>query len=421
MISVQNTNLKKFPAPTCSSKLRRKQRLIVHSWFLAFIFLSLISWFHQQLDFEGSLELGIPIPDIVNISHTFDNIFSTDELNQDINQFWGVSALYGWTWLIHPSLCFAVNLILISWATKAYSNYFIKKIGAPAWSIVGLLGNPYVVLAMAGPNKEIPLILLTLLYFRAITERGSGWILIAGVISLMTFLFRDGYGAFLAFFLLLIILFNFRAKLLAVFVFIGCLIISSLFGLLESVVPILQRNIEGLESFSGETLAVGTFAALLGLDPLSVIGGSVMFLIRAAYNLLTLSVFPIFQTTGGVYWLGISYWIFGVTILISIICCIVVLLSATIRRSPLLIAAALTIGTWFMISLSLFVQPRYLMPVLPLAVAVMACCSSRIRQYSMQCTLVFIGLIIFSYWSLDRKPPLTDPDSFNKPAYVFLA
>lgn len=410
----QSTNLTHF------NILVRRQRLTVLFWFFAFIFVSLFSWLYQQLDFAGSSEHGIPIPDIVNISNTFSNLLLTGGISQEANQFFGLSALYGWAWLLHPSLCFAINLTLMLWATKIYYGYFIKKLGAPAWSIIGVLGNPYLALAMAGPNKEIPLILLTLLYFRAITVRRPRWMLVAAVISIAAFSIRDGYGAFLFGSLILVILFNSRPKLIALVTCLACVTLSSFFGLLESVIPILQRNVEGFHSFDRDNLAVGAFAALLGLDPLSVGGGSILFFARATYNILTLSIFPVFQTTSGIYWLGVSYWLFGLLILVSMTCCVALFLFGKLKRSPWNIAAALTIGTWLMISISLFVQPRYLMPVLPLAVAVMACGSTRIRSYSLQGVFFLTGIAIFAYWALDRIPPPTAADSFDTPAYIIL-
>jgi hypothetical protein len=398
--------------------LRRRQSRTVLCWFFTFTFVSLMLWLYQQVDFAGSLELGIPIPDIVNISQTFDNLFSTGGLDQEANQFVGVSILYGWTWLFHPALCFLVNLALIVWATKLYSDYFINKLSMPAWSIFGVFGNPYIALAMVGPNKEIPLLLLTLLYFRVLAERRPGWLLKAVAICTAAFAFRDGHGAFLVSALLLLIVLKFRSRRLAIAICLGCVAVSTLFGLLESVIPILGRNRVGFEVLDGGALAVGSFASLLNLDPFTVFGGFLLFFLRALYNLLTLSLFPVIQTTGGINWLGLAYWFFGLTILVCLPCCASVLLAVKQVRSSLLLAAALTVGTWFMISVSLFVQPRYMMPALPLAFAAVACTSPRVRARSLNAALLITGGIIFAYWLLDRAPPIGEPDSFDTPAYI---
>lgn len=401
-------------------QLRRRQFRSVVLCFFVFISASLLSWLYQQADFKRSLELGIPIPDVVNISLTFDNLSSTSGLYETENQFLGVTLLYGWTWLVHPAISYLVNLVLMIFATNIYSSYFIKKMGVPAWSIFGVLGNPYLILAMAGPNKEIPLLILTLLYFRAISSRSNGWLVVAVLTSIGAFIFRDGYGAFLAIILLLTIVLNLPPKWLAVVICSGCVVVSGFFGLLKSIIPVLERNFESYDVLEKGSLAVGAFVNLLGLDPFSLSGGLATFFLRLLYNLLTLSFFPIFQTTEGIYWIGISYWIFGLEILVCMICCVVVLLSIKSKRSPLLLAAALTIGALFMISVSLFVQPRYMMPVLPLAGAVTACSSLRALARSLYVTLILTGIVVFSYWLFDRAPPLTEPDSFNIPSYILL-
>lgn len=398
--------------------LHRMQSRTIWFWFCAFTFVSSVSWVYQQLSFAGSLSLGMPIPDAINISDTFDNLLKVDGLNDEANQFVGVSILYGWTWMTHPALCFLVNFALMIWATILYYKYFIKKLGVPAWSIAGVLANPYIVLAMIGPNKEIPLLVLTLLYFRAVTEQKSHWLLTASITSLFAYFFRDGYGAFLAISLLILIVLKFRPKPFAISIFIGCITIAAFFGVLRSISAILERNVESFEGIDRGYAAVGGFAALINLDHLSIVGGVVMFCLRTLYNLLTLAVFPVFQTTGGIYWLGVAYWVFGVIILACMLSCITALRTWKLNRSPLLLAAAFTIGTLFMISLSLFVQPRYLMPILPLAMAVLACSNARTRRNSLIVALLVPSIVILAYWFTGSAPPIREPDDFEAPAYI---
>ena len=114
-----------------------------------------------------------------------------------------------------------------------------------------------------------------------------------------------------------------------------------------------------------------------------------------------------------------SYWIFGIIALIFLSSCVVMLFSTRSARSPMLFAAALSVAGLFMISVSLFVQPRYLMPFLPLATAVFAVSTKRTRAFCLQAGLIMSLTVIFAYWVLDRAPPLSEADSFETPAYIF--
>jgi CHASE2 domain-containing sensor protein len=136
------------------------------------------------------------------------------------------------------------------------------------------------------------------------------------------------------------------------------------------------------------------------------------------YNLLTFAVFPVLNTTGGIYWLGVAYWVFGVLILACMLSCITSLRTSKLTRSPFLLAAALTISCLFMISLSLFVQPRYLMPILPLAMAGLAFSNARTRRNSWIVALLLPSLVILAYWLTGSAPPIREPDDFEAPAYI---
>lgn len=413
---VLSPSLPGVPDAAAVSARRRSARHVL-KWFGAFMALSLIAWLYQQFDFAGSLDHGMPIPDVVNMSSTLTNLWSGGAIDQEENQFIGISVLYAWTWLLHPSLCFVVNIVLMTWATRTYSDVFIKRLGVPGWSVIGLLGNPYLVLAMVGPNKEVPLTLFTLLYFKAVVQRRPGWPLIAGLLALAAFLIRDGYGAFLMVTTFLLLAFRKPARPYAVLLCMGCVATATLFGVLASVIPILNRNAENFEIIAADNVAVGALASILGLDPFTPIGGFLTFALRMIYNLFSPAMFPVFRTTGGIYWEGIAYWVDGLVALTCIPACLSILRRKDLP-TPVALAAAIPVATLFMISVSLFVQPRYIMPVLPLATAAFASCSKKLRSRCVQGVVAFTAFILLGYWLLDRAPPLADPDSFATPAYI---
>jgi hypothetical protein len=401
-----------------SQSLRRRSNRFVWACFCAFTVLSLLAWVYQQYDFDDSARIGLAIPDVVNMSETFDNLIATGAFDTDENQFVGVTILYGWTWFSHPALCLVVNMLLMYAATKVYSGYFIKRLGAPSWTILGVLGNPYLLLAMVGPNKEVPLLLLTLLYFSAITERRPGGVLLAAVICIAIYTFRDVYGAFLGFFLLVLAVTRLDARWLAVITLLGCLSVAALFGAIAPMFPVFERAIQSFEAIEGGSLAVGNFATLVGADPFSVLGGAFMFLLRVIYNLLTAAFFPVFFTTEGIHLLGVAYWAFGLMLLASISSCMLYLSGSQSNKQTMLIAAALSVSVLFMVSVSLFVQPRYLMPVLPLAIGVLSCCSKRAQSNLIIAVVVLSLSVILVYWLMGRAPMPSGQARFDTPAYV---
>jgi hypothetical protein len=370
----------------------RRQSLAL--WIAGFFFLSILAATHQHFYFATSLDYGIPIPDIVNLSNSFDNLIATGDFKSEENQFIGVTLLYGWTWLIHPSLCFVVNASLMAWAVLIFHGIGIKRLGLPAWSIVGLLGNPYLMLAMVGPNKEIPLTLLTLLFFYVFMQRKAGWHLAAFLIAGTAYLFRDGYGAFLAGSTLMFFILRAHARAFVITACLSCICIATFFGVLQDLIPVLNRNVQSFENIAADNLAVGALAAALDLDPLTAIGGLLSFALRLVYNLLSPAMFPVFQTSGGTYWIGIAYWINGLLALACIPACIAALRKDAGIEPIIALAAAISLVTLFVISVSLFVQPRYLMPILPLAT------------------------VVLGYSAFDRRPPPGDPDAFSAPSYV---
>jgi hypothetical protein len=397
-------------------RIPKRVRALVLICFCAFMAISLGIWFYQQFDFAESLKLGLLIPDVVNIALSLDNLVSNGGLNQDSNQFFGLSLIFGWTWLVHPSLCFLVNTALMAWATKVYSNYYIGKLGMPAWSIVGVLGNPYLVLAMAGPNKEIPLMLLTLLYFKAVFSRRQFWLVV--LLCGATFMLREGYGAFLLFSASVLHGLKYRARPYVLIACVATVSAAILFGLIANLVPIFSKNSEILGSITADNFAVGALAAALGLDPLTPIGGGVLFGLRLIYNVLSLALFPVFETTNGIYWIGWAYWVFGLYVLVTIPACFTFLFASKSSNSPLLLCAALVVATCLMVSVSLFVQPRYLMPLLPIAMAVFACCPTRVRTRYLLCAALLVGTVVIGYRLFDRVAPLPEPDTFAIPSYV---
>lgn len=69
-----------------------------------------------------------------------------------------------------------------------------------------------------------------------------------------------------------------------------------------------------------------------------------------------------------------------------------------------------------MISLSLFIQPRYFMPMLPIAFRVMAALPVHPRYGSVTLALALVVMSVLAM--TDRFPPAAAPEVTATPAYV---
>lgn len=385
-----------------------------------FITLSLLVFLLQQLNFDDAVARGLIIPDVVNITNTLELLWASGEFLQQENQFMAISMIYGWTWLVHPSLCFLVNLVLIVGSIVIFKRTAKNYTNAQGWLIVGVLANPYLVLAMSGPNKEIPLLFLTICYFDLIKNRSRGWVLISVALCFIVFLLRDGYGVFLFLSLLLILVLRHRDYMFAPIMCTLLAIAASMYGILSSIIPILSRNSEIFESISTEQVAIGAFADSFNLNPYSPLDGILLFVLRLFYNLVSLSLFPVLKTVeNDIYWIGFSYWISGLMIFSSISAIIINTFNKKIVENRLPLAVGLTLGVFFVVGISLFVQPRYLMPILPIAFLAVSAAPVRLRYFVVLSSIIIaLGVMVINR-SLDRSPPSANPEQFEIPAYIW--
>jgi hypothetical protein len=383
-----------------------------------FMFGALAVWLFQQLDFVASSEKGMPIPDVVNITQSLDNLFRTVGLGKEYAQFIGLEVIYGWVWNYHPALAFVVNIILMSLAIIIFVQFFIKELQFPTWSVLGLIINPYLILASVGPNKEIPLVAITIVFFVALHRRSLLSISLAALMCFLAYLIRDGHGVFLALMLSATIALRFDSRAVTFALCGVCVAGASFFGLLRDTVPIIARNVDGFEAVDRGFSSVGALAGALNLDQYTIFGGFVLFFLRVIYNLFSLAFFPVLRTTSGFSYLGFSYWLFGLIILTVIIAC--VLNFNRFRKADNIVnmAIAVSVGALFMISVSLFVQPRYLMPILPMAFAVFSVSEKKVRVLSMVLALGLTFVVVIFNAALGLNPPVSYPTYYDTPAYI---
>lgn len=371
-------------AGSVSSFMERGERNV--TWlaigFAVFAVASFTVLFIENANFDIGIFRGMFVPDTVNIARTFDDLTTLSGGMPFDPALVGTSLLFGWIWMIDPGLCVFLNLVMVL-AAGIMITRISRRLSAPGWAVLGLFINPYLVLVAVAPNKEIPLILLGSLWTLLVLSKPAGWQASALLTAFCVYLFRDGFGASLAIMTIFLAAMGQRGRLLALCYLLLATALAAMFGILMRIIPILERNYTGYRQDFDAGSAVGNLAAAVNLDPLSFAGGIILYFFRMVYNALTMAVFPILTTEyGHSFWLGYSLWIFGLINLIVLSACVYCLVARNgdagyKNRS---VVAAIVFSTWCSISLSQFVQPRYLMPVLPIGFCLLSTLPSLIRR-----------------------------------------
>lgn len=396
--------------------MSKTDRVCVGAVWGFFIF-SFLVLFSQQMNFRLASASGLAIPDSVNLAGALQALRTQHLLFDPESGYLAISVLYGWTWLIHPSLCFGVNGALMLANIALFRRVVLVKLGAPSWSVLGLLANPYLILAMPGPNKEIPLLLLTLLLVDTLFRQSPRWLL-AFALCIPIYLLRDGYGLIMLFLVGAVWILVGRERLLPIIVLTITTAAAALWLPLSTLIPAMERNLRVYNTVFDTKEAIGSIAATLALTPFDPLGGPLLFLLRLAYNLVSMAFFPVFLThDGDFYWVGLAYWIYGLMVLMSLMGCACGWLFISGDRN-LKLAASLGISVWLMVSLALFVQPRYLMPMLPIAFGVLAALPFRSRVSNISLAIGIPLAVMLIYAMSGKSPPPATPEIATPPAYL---
>jgi len=277
-------------------------------------------------------------------------------------------------WKIAPFITIVVNLALIYAVLHVLDRLFRDSPAARAGAIFGVVANPYLWFVATGPNKDIPLLLITTLYaYYAVIRGGHRGTLYALLLAIVAMAFRDGYGVLLVGLALLnSVVHSPRNQVIAALV--GAVSLAAVFSSAAIVLPVMKRNLAVTEHIA-ETY--DSRIASLAISDESVLMDVGLYLTRLAANAFSLPVRPQFMMTdGSVYPLGVAIWFFGVILAGGFLASarsIVFERWGSTRR-----LAALVLQILIAVSVSLFVQPRYLLVVLPLMTAIFA--TSRLNR-----------------------------------------
>jgi hypothetical protein len=384
-------------------------------FFLVFATISLLSLVAQNFPPPKDMIDGLLIPDVLNLSNLIDVVTSGDyDVSYILANFSspGVVFLYRVAWLVHPMLSFCINMALIYLCIRITHYIFTKISRVGSLACIGVISNPYLYLAVTGPNKEIPMLCTTLLIFYLLVFKPRFWFASSLLIAVVTYFIRDGYGVILA---ITILLFSVFKKLPRHFLLVGLLFCSAAAGsfwYLGNYFEFIARN-KALFEYTTETgEKVGS--SILGFSLLgspNPIVEAIVFHIKAVYNLVGLAIYPQFvSVNGGWYILGLAFWVFSILIIAGMISCVWMVLREyryTTNSATRVKISVLVIFVWWAVSLSAFTQPRYLMPLLPLAFGIyITSDSSKISKIRLLFSIVcFVLLIISFYYFTEHSPP----------------
>ncbi|WP_241821681.1 hypothetical protein [Herbaspirillum sp. C7C8] len=415
---------------------KRTSDQIFWSGTVLYLVLGMTVGIFTQLHFTEALHLGIAVTDVSALAHSLSEVY-------DLNTFLyikrydlgGLMLLYAPGYRISPSFYPTINVLLFSGSALIYKRLIVDRLsdgGSLKIAMLGLLGNPFFLLNMAGPNKELPLLLLTLLLAFNLTNKGKGWfwqcILIAGLAAF----FRDGYGILLMVFVFVYYVAHIprwrlpiHARVISI-----CLAISAGAAVfshpLGEWLPFVRRNLSVAGVLPHGAAAGEADIATTWLDIVMVF---VQWGRHLVLNATSLALFPMLsQQNGSLYWIGVGYTIFGCLNLVACICAIFTLAS-TVKANEdvaqqldaLVLARILSLiwlGLFVLMSASAYVQPRYQMTILPIGLAVVALHTRHVRRAILWIPILLVLGFLASRYAHGTLPPPVPFDFFPVNPYI---
>jgi len=297
---------------------------------------------------------GFFVPDAVGLASTVDLAWKSDW------QSWphfitllGVVLLYGPATVLGSWAATGINVLLLWCASQIFlaSLYSIfdtrnaRQIALLATALVA--SNIYIIEILQFPNKEIPLLLLSNVVLYVSVAHGS--LLPAAVLSMIVYVFRDGYAMILLVAMTLLFCRKYLGRIPALIMLAAMPTFMILLPIsdLAEVDSAVGRNVEIGEAISGDKFeSLGLFS----------------YLARLAGNVANLGLRPqMVDVSGGIYVLGIGFWQFGVVLLSGLLWAGYNVFSSDAKRAG---TALVIVASILGIAYGSFVQPRYMMPLM---------------------------------------------------------
>jgi hypothetical protein len=219
------------------------------------------------------------------------------------------------------------------------------------------------------------------------------------ILSILIASVRDGYGVIL---FLAIIIFSLKisVKLMCKIAVSFAFVISVVADILMSNLSVLEKNLIISQSINSEANSSAFIGDLL-TNNTNPVFSVIKEILRMLYNWLTLSMFPAFFTDSGfLFSLGVGYYIYGVFISICLLAVLFTLFSnkgETPSEKNQLKIAGFVVFVWATVSISLFIQPRYLMPILPISFGILISLRKMTRNICVFIMVLFSFSIMLMY------------------------
>ncbi len=366
--------------------------------------------------------VGLYVPDALGYKETFNEISNNFEpLKFIFEQPSSLTLLiYYPFYLLYPSTLIIPNIIMLTISIFLASIKF-KKFGTFSTTIAcfSFALNPYYYLAAAGVSKEIPLSMMIMLFISVKHTWSFAPILL--IIAALTYYLRDGLGLIMFCWILIYLL---TPKLIPQRTVSRLALIfppmaSLSYYVLSELIPAIKRNITvtiDVANIAGSELGAQNIQfALLGLESPQM--ALTTFIYRCIANAFSLPIRPSFLTSKGeIALISLAYWIYGFFLAISMLGLVLMFAdfcTSQKQSNAMLLAneesrfylTNLLIFLWLGISVTLFIQPRYLMPIISPILGIIATLSiNKLKKvFLIVCIFTFVGQVILNIIGI---PPL---------------
>jgi hypothetical protein len=340
--------------------------------------------------------------------------------------------------LFRSPLSFIIpNLIMLFISIYfAYKLFYKFSKNSAFLSSLAIAINPYLLISITGISKEIPLCAVTCILFYIVKNKSVIRLIFASQMCLISFGIRPVYGAILCFSFLPLMFLSEKIiekfKLRILFLFIP-FILTIFFGMLAENIPIINRMLliqKGLDA--GTEIGRENLEKSISSLETGGIAPCINLIYRTFANLFSILFRPTLTTeNGNLSLLGAGYWIYGFLVSVSFIGMIFILISLvsknkrtffpkiTIAHEEYYIHLIFSVIYIIMAtSLSLIIQPRYLMPILSIKMGILGILPPKqIYRISFFVLLLSFFGYIFLTFMLGIEPNKSI-DSIYKPDFV---
>jgi hypothetical protein len=386
------------------------ERLIFSLGVIAFLLASVLLLAAQIADPSLAIEWGMVIPDVANMSAWLQDFMLDDPPWLRADQLPGPWLLYASLGPPSPVTCLGINSMVMVGAAACWWQIAKRALPSPGWAVTALIANPYLLLAMTGPNKEIPVLFLTLLLVLVVSHQRPFWMLHALVICSAVYTFRDGYGVILLGWALSIRFFGGRTGSAVVSLVVVATCVSVILGDLGTLLPFIGRQIARAQDPSTVPSFLQWLARVANVDPSAPLAQPIFFAARVFYNGMTQALFPVVLTDDEKFHvLGVAYFLNGLVILSVVPVCVLILANRNASRSWGTLASGLFLAVLILSSLSPHVQPRYLLPLWPMAYLVFSSYDRRTVAFAVVGACMISCAVCLVYYFSGHPPASARP------------